>query len=132
MIAYKVKTALNRLQQLYFNNIIAYPRVEKSYSLVSQELMSHKEFDLKTAYFEPFYKEQIAFNKQTSLLFLNTFQFISPSVAYKISKDIDEYFTMDMKLKKESELRNLIEKKELFFDELNLSQSSKFYNPRLL
>lgn len=132
MIAYKVKTALNRLQQLYFNNIIAYPRVEKSYSLVSQELMSHKEFELKTAYFEPFYKEQIAFNKQTSLLFLNTFQFISPSVAYKISKDIDEYFTMDMKLKKESELRNLIEKKELFFDELNLSQSSKFYNPRLL
>lgn len=133
MIAPKVKTANNRLQQLYFNNLIVYPRVELSYSTFPQSLLSHKPLPTSGAYFEPFYDKDLVFNKMTSLLFLNTTRLITPSITSKISKDIDEFFGINMEPKKEKELKYLIEAKDIFLSnsklELMTSDKPSFFKP---
>ena len=135
MITKKVKTANNRLQQLYFHNLIAYPRVELSYSTHPQSILSHKPLPTIGTYFEPFYAKYLEFNKMTSLLFLNTTSFITPSLTSKISTDIDLFFTMDMKLKQEKKLMELIEAKDIFLSRYKVkltTQTSKpsFFNPK--
>lgn len=135
MITKKVKTANNRLQQLYFHNLIAYPRVELSYSTHPQSILSHKPLPTIGTYFEPFYAKYLEFNKMTSLLFLNTTNFITPSLTSKISTDIDLFFTMDMKLKQEKKLMELIEAKDIFLSRYKVeltAQTSKpsFFNPK--
>lgn len=114
MLKPKVKTALNRLQTLYYNNLISYPRVEIPYSTHPQAMLSHKPLAVISPEFEPYGVKKKVVDFNSSLLFLHTKRLITPALAPTISMYIDEFFDEKLQLQKELELQKLIVAKNEF------------------
>ena len=137
MLKPKIKTAMNRLQQLYYSNLISYPRVEISYSTHPQSMLSHKPLAIIAPEFEPFGKKKKVVDFNSSLLFLHTKRLITPALVPTISSYIDEFYDANLKLQKELELQRLIVAKNEFLQSqeaknsfFTISDDLGFFKPK--
>ena len=124
MLQSKVKTALTRLQKLYYNNLISYPRVEISYATHPQAMLSHKPLAIISSEFEPFCVKRKEINFNSSLLFLHTKRLITPAMTPTISSYVDDFFDEELNLKKAVELNRLIQAKNEFLNSQEVKNSS--------